>query len=83
MISIAFPAIGCGQHGCSVEIVVNTFVLEMKKQLINRSLPWKVKFIVQPDQQNIYDEFCKQALTTHDGNLRTFFYFFETQLFDT
>jgi O-acetyl-ADP-ribose deacetylase (regulator of RNase III) len=71
--SMGFPAIGCGQHGCSIDIVVKTMVLEMKKHLIKRNLRWTVKFIVQPDQQNIYDEFCKQVLTTQDGKMKNFF----------
>lgn len=71
--SIAFPALGCGKYGCSTEIVVNTLVFEMRKQLITRDLPWKVKFIVEPDQQNIYDEFCKQLLTHDDSNLKNWF----------
>jgi hypothetical protein len=64
--SIAFPAIGCGQFGCSVDLVVKTMVKEMKSQLIIRNLPLTVKFVVQPNQQNIYDEFCKQVLTTQN-----------------
>jgi hypothetical protein len=71
--SIAFPAIGCGQHGCSVDVVVETMVLEMKKHLIKRNLPWTVKFIVQPDQENVYDEFCTQVLKTQDGKVKIFF----------
>jgi hypothetical protein len=44
-------------------------VKEMKTQLTKRNLSWTVKFIVQPGQHNVYDEFCKQILTTqHDGN---------------
>ncbi|CAF3369067.1 unnamed protein product [Rotaria sp. Silwood2] len=65
--SIAFSAIGCGKHGCSLDIVVKIMVLEMKKHLITRNLPWTVKFVVEPDQENIYDEFCKQVLTIQDG----------------
>ncbi|CAF4121313.1 unnamed protein product [Rotaria sp. Silwood2] len=65
--SIALPAIGCGKHGCSIDIVVKTMVLEMKKNLIKRNLPWTVKFVVEPDQENIYDEFRKQVFTTQDG----------------
>jgi O-acetyl-ADP-ribose deacetylase (regulator of RNase III) len=80
--SIAFPALGCGQHGFSIEVVVNTFVLEMKKQLIKNNLPWNIKFIVQPGQQNIYDEFCKQVLTDDDGNLKNFFFIYQIQLLD-
>jgi hypothetical protein len=42
-------------------------VREMKQQITNRKLPWTVKFIVQPNQQNVYDEFCKQLLSSDDG----------------
>jgi hypothetical protein len=65
-ISIAFPAIGCGGHGCSVDIVVKTMVREMKQQIQKRKLPWTVKFIIHPNQQNVYDEFCKQLLSLSD-----------------
>ncbi|CAF2928917.1 unnamed protein product [Rotaria sp. Silwood2] len=70
--SIAFPAIGCGKHGCSVDIVVKTMVKEIKNQLSMRNLPLKVKFVVQLEQQNVYDEFCKQVLITSAGKA-TFF----------
>ncbi|CAF1181529.1 unnamed protein product [Adineta steineri] len=36
--SIAFPAIGCGLHGCSEEIVVKTMVKELKKMLTEKKL---------------------------------------------
>ncbi|CAF3603883.1 unnamed protein product [Rotaria sp. Silwood1] len=65
--SIALPAIGCGKHGCSIDIVVKTMILEMKKHLITKKLPWTVKFVIELDQKNIYNEFCKQVLTTQDG----------------
>lgn len=65
--SIAFPAIGCGKHGCSVKTVVKTMVEEMKKQLIQRNQNWTVKFVIQPNQGDVYDEFCKQVLKTEDG----------------
>ncbi|CAF4399371.1 unnamed protein product [Rotaria socialis] len=65
--TLAFPAIGCGQHGCSVDIVVKTMVREMKNHLVQRDLAWRVKFVVQPNQENVYDEFCTQLLTTQDG----------------
>ena len=29
-----------------------------------RKLPWTVKFIIHPNQQNVYDEFCKQLLSS-------------------
>jgi hypothetical protein len=65
--SLAFPAIGCGKHGCSVDFVVKTLVKEVKNQLTMRGLPLTVKFVIQPGQQNIYDEFCKQVLTSQEG----------------
>jgi O-acetyl-ADP-ribose deacetylase (regulator of RNase III) len=61
--SIAFPATGCGEHACSVDIIVKTMVRYMKQQIENQKLPWTVKFIVHPSQQNVYDEFCKQVLS--------------------
>ncbi|CAF4210109.1 unnamed protein product [Rotaria sp. Silwood2] len=70
--SIAFPAIGCGKHGCSINIVVKTMVLEMKRHLITRNLSWTMKFVVEPDQENIYDEFSKQVLTIQDGKTKVF-----------
>ncbi|CAF2777975.1 unnamed protein product [Rotaria sp. Silwood2] len=71
--SVAFPAIGCGKHGCSVNIVVKTMVLEMKKHLMTRNLPWTVKFVVEPDQEHIYDEFRKQVLTTQHGKTNSLY----------
>ncbi|UJR24224.1 hypothetical protein I4U23_027191 [Adineta vaga] len=65
--SIAFPAIGCGNLACSVDLVVETMVYEMKKCLIQRKLSWTVKFIVEPNQQNIYDEFWTQISKRQDG----------------
>jgi O-acetyl-ADP-ribose deacetylase (regulator of RNase III) len=68
--SIAFPAIGCGKHGCSVDIVVKTMVREMKKQVQSRKLPLIVRFVIQPEQENIYDEFCKQVLSSQEGKAK-------------
>ncbi|UJR07910.1 hypothetical protein I4U23_012193 [Adineta vaga] len=65
--SIAFPAIGCGEHACSVDVVVKTMVREMKAHILKRKLAWTVKFIIQPNQQNIYDEFSRQVLSSDDG----------------
>ncbi|CAF1160049.1 unnamed protein product [Rotaria sordida] len=65
--SFALPAIGCGKYHCSIDIVVKTMVLEMKKHLMTKNLPWTVKFVVEADQENIYDEFCKQLFTREDG----------------
>ncbi|CAF3313145.1 unnamed protein product [Rotaria sp. Silwood2] len=62
--SIAFPAIGCGKHVCSVDIIVKTMIREMKKQMHRRKLSCLVKFIIEPNQQNVYDEFCKQLFSS-------------------
>ena len=71
--SMAFPAIGCGGLGCSVQIVVKTMVNEMKAHLKKRNLQWTVKFVITPDQTNVYDEFCKQVLTNHEGKVHNNF----------
>lgn len=67
--SMAFPAIGCGDYQCSINIVVKTMVREMKRNIEDRKLPWTVKFIIHPNQPDVYDEFSKQLLLTdHIGN---------------
>ncbi|CAF1415425.1 unnamed protein product [Rotaria sordida] len=63
--SIAFPAIGCGKHDCSINIVVKTMIREVKKQIETRNLSCLVKFIIEPYRQNIYDEFCKQLFSSN------------------
>ncbi len=65
--SIAFPAIGCGRHCGSLDITVKTVIREMKSQLIKRDLPLMVKFVIQSDQIDVYNEFRNQLLTTPDG----------------
>ncbi|CAF1166896.1 unnamed protein product [Adineta steineri] len=62
--SIAFPAIGCGKSACSVNIVVKTMVSEIKKEIQKRNLTLKVRFVIEPRQVNVYDEFCKQVLAS-------------------
>ena len=59
-----FPAIGCGGHACSVNVVVKTMVKGMKQHIEKRKLAWTVKFIIEPNQHNVYDEFCKQLLSS-------------------
>lgn len=65
--SLAFPAIGCGQYACSVDIVVKTLARQMKEQLSQRDLQLTVRFVIESSQQNVYDEFCKQVLATQEG----------------
>lgn len=65
--SVAFPAIGCGLHNCSVPIVVRAIVSEIETQLMKRNLPWLVKFVIEYHKKQIYDEFCKYVLTPYDG----------------
>ena len=61
--SMAFPAIGCGDYQCSINIVVKTMVREMRRNIAERKLPWKVRFVIHPNQPDVYDEFCKQLLS--------------------
>ena len=36
----------------------------MKQQIQKHKLPWTVKFIIHPSQQTVYDEFCRQVLSS-------------------
>ena len=65
--SIAFPAIGCGGYNCSVPVVVDTMVSTIKRELRNRKLPWTVKFVIQPDKQDVHDMFCQQVSASDKG----------------
>jgi hypothetical protein len=56
--SVAFPAIGCGQHQCSISTVAQTSVNEAHRQLAKH--PMSVSFVIQPQRTDIYDEFQKQ-----------------------
>ncbi|CAF3136953.1 unnamed protein product, partial [Rotaria sp. Silwood2] len=62
--SVAFPAIGCGHHNCSVTIVVETMVNAIKKELERRGKALAIKFVIEPGKQNVYDEFCKHVLAS-------------------
>ena len=65
--SIALPAIGCGNHDCSIHVVVETMVTAVKSELTNRAVPLTVNFVIQPDKQNVYDEFCKHLFPLDQG----------------
>ncbi len=56
--SIAFPAIGCGQYGCSSNLVAQTMIEAADRQLSTHSM--SVLFAIQTDRVDIYDEFQKQ-----------------------
>ncbi|CAF1227586.1 unnamed protein product [Adineta steineri] len=64
--SVAFPAIGCGQYRCPTNIVVKTMVKEIKHQLAMRNIPLTVKFVIQPKQQTIFNQFCNQILSSRE-----------------
>ncbi|CAF5018093.1 unnamed protein product [Rotaria sp. Silwood1] len=56
--SIAFPAIGCGQYGCSLSLVAKTLIEEAHQ--LGSLHPIAISFIIEPDRTDIYDEFKKQ-----------------------
>lgn len=60
------PAIEYGKHDGSLDTVVKIMVLAMRTRLIKRNISWKKNFIIQPDERTVYDEFCKQLLSTRD-----------------
>lgn len=70
--SLAFPAIGCGEYGFNINILVKTMVRCFRTELMKRKLPWRIHFVIQPHQQQIFDEFSRQLIACNQSN--TFFY---------
>ena len=66
--SIAFPSIGCGLlfHD-DKHVVVETMVNEIKQQLKRKKLPWTIKFIVLPADEEVFTEFCKAVWASNAG----------------
>ncbi|CAF1067046.1 unnamed protein product, partial [Didymodactylos carnosus] len=61
--SIAFPAIGCGKYKCATDVVAETMVQEAHK-----SNQISVHFIIQVQQDYIYNEFHKQLQQLNISN---------------
>jgi O-acetyl-ADP-ribose deacetylase (regulator of RNase III) len=57
--SIAFPAIGCGQFGCSINLVAQAMVGEVCRKL--QAYNMSISFVIQPERADVYDEFRKQV----------------------
>ncbi|CAF1404477.1 unnamed protein product, partial [Didymodactylos carnosus] len=56
--TIAFPAIGCGKSGCSVDIVAKSMVDEGNRQSkLHKDI--SISFIIQPERTDIFDKFKK------------------------
>jgi hypothetical protein len=55
--SIAFPAIGCGQCGCSISLVSRAMTSEAQRTLRIHNI--LVFFVIQPERTDIFDEFQK------------------------
>ena len=56
--SIAFPAIGCGQFGCSISLVAETMVGEAHRKSLLHDV--SISFVIQPERKDIYNEFQNQ-----------------------
>lgn len=56
--SIAFPAIGCGQFGCPINLVARVMVGEAHRKTQMYSI--SVLFVIQSERTDIYNEFQKQ-----------------------
>ncbi|CAF1427010.1 unnamed protein product, partial [Rotaria sordida] len=67
--SVAFPAIGCGDHQCSTELVITTMVKEMIYQIQTQKVLLLVKIIVQAERQDIYEAFCKEIPAVKPGTV--------------
>ncbi|CAF3438093.1 unnamed protein product [Rotaria sp. Silwood1] len=60
--SIAFPPIGCAHHNISTSIIIQTLINQLIYQIKNRNLSLTVKFVILPDQKEIYQEFYQHLL---------------------
>lgn len=56
--SIAFPAIGCGQLGCSANVIAEVMVEEAYP--LSQKHGISVMFVIQAQKTDVYDEFQKQ-----------------------
>lgn len=56
--SIAFPAIGCGQYGCSIDLVAQAMIEEACRKSSTYHI--SVLFVIQPERIDVYDQFQKQ-----------------------
>ncbi|CAF0841059.1 unnamed protein product [Didymodactylos carnosus] len=67
--SIAFPAIGCGKFGIKPDIIGEAMISEAERQLIKYPKDnFSVSFVLLPQQQSVYDEFCKQLNLIKSAN---------------
>lgn len=56
--SIAFPAIGCGKIGCSIDLIAEVLIDEVDRQLLKYDI--SVIFVIEPMRTDIYDRFQQQ-----------------------
>ena len=69
--SIVFPTLGFEHFSCPMDLLIRILVREMKNQLKKIEVPWAVKFLVQPNQSDIYQQICKEILIVEPGHLST------------
>lgn len=67
--SIAFPAIGCGQSGCSIATVAQAMIRQAYHYFIIYDL--SISFIIQPEQADVFHEFRKQLNLFKESTLST------------
>ena len=65
--TIAFPAIGCGQLGCPINVVAEVMVQEA--HYLSQTHGISVVFVIQPNKNDVYNEFQKQINQPHDLTL--------------
>ncbi|CAM2721829.1 unnamed protein product [Rotaria socialis] len=64
--SIALPLIGSNHKNISTPIVIKTIINQFIYQIKSRNLSINIKFIILPDQDQIYQEFYQQLLHSHE-----------------
>lgn len=75
--SVAFPAIGCGDHQCSTDLVIKTMAKEMIYQIQSQKESLLIKIIVQAERQDIYEAFCKEIPAVKPGKVNILLFRFQ------
>lgn len=60
--SVALPPIGCNHKNLSTSFIIKTFINQFIYQIKSRNLSLIIKFIILPDQYEIYQEFYQELL---------------------
>jgi hypothetical protein len=65
--SIAFPPIGCGHSNIPQDIIIQTLINQLIYQIKTRNLSLLIKFVILPDENEIYQQFSQYLRQSEQG----------------